>query len=61
MRIAKEEMFGPVVTVTSFESEDEAVSITNESAYGLTACIFTRDMERSNRVSRRVDVGMVCE
>ena len=61
MRIAKEEMFGPVVTVTSFESEDEAVSITNESTYGLTACIFTRDMERSNRVSRKVDVGMVCE
>jgi acyl-CoA reductase-like NAD-dependent aldehyde dehydrogenase len=59
MRIAKEEIFGPVVTVTSFENEDEAVSITNESAYGLTACIFTRDMERSNRVSRKVDVGMV--
>jgi acyl-CoA reductase-like NAD-dependent aldehyde dehydrogenase len=59
MRIAKEEIFGPVVTVTPFDTEDEAISITNESAYGLTACIFTRDMERSNRVSRKVDVGMV--
>ena len=58
MRIAREEMFGPVVTVASFESEDEAILITNESAYGLTAILFTRDMERSNRVARRVDVGM---
>ena len=58
MRIAQEEMFGPVVTVMAFETEDEAVSTTNESAYGLTAVIFTRDMERSNRVARKVDVGM---
>jgi acyl-CoA reductase-like NAD-dependent aldehyde dehydrogenase len=58
MRIAQEEMFGPVVTVTTFETEDEAISITNQSAYGLTACVYTRDMERSNRVSRKLDVGM---
>lgn len=58
MRIAQEEMFGPIVTVTSFETEDEAVAIANESAYGLTASIWTRDIGRSNRVARKVDVGM---
>lgn len=59
MRIAKEEMFGPVQTVTPFQDEDEAVSILNESEYGLTAAIFTKDMERALRVSRKIDVGMV--
>jgi acyl-CoA reductase-like NAD-dependent aldehyde dehydrogenase len=59
MEIATEEVFGPVVTVTPFESEEEAVSIANSSAYGLTAIIYTKDMERGLRVSRRIDAGMV--
>jgi acyl-CoA reductase-like NAD-dependent aldehyde dehydrogenase len=59
MRIATEEMFGPIVTVTRFHDEDEAVSIVNESEYGLTSAIYTADSSRSFRVARRIDVGMV--
>lgn len=59
MTIAQEEMFGPLVTVTMFNSEEEAVSIVNESRYGLTCCVFSRDSERCLRISRNVDVGMV--
>ncbi|KAK3175529.1 hypothetical protein K4F52_010194 [Lecanicillium sp. MT-2017a] len=59
MRIAQEEIFGPVATVCSFNSEEEAVSIANESKYGLVAAIWSKDMERALRVSRQVDTGMV--
>jgi acyl-CoA reductase-like NAD-dependent aldehyde dehydrogenase len=59
MRIAKEEIFGPVVTVTKFESEEEAILIANDTPYGLTAGIYTRDSERSLRVARNVDAGMI--
>ena len=59
MRIAVEEVFGPVVTVTKFETEDEAVSIANESEYGLMCGIYSRDSERAFRVARRIDTGMV--
>jgi acyl-CoA reductase-like NAD-dependent aldehyde dehydrogenase len=59
MRIVREEIFGPVVTVTRFTDEDEAVSIVNESDYGLTTAIYTGDTTRGFRVARRIDVGMV--
>lgn len=59
MRIVTEEIFGPVVTVTRFSDEDEAVAIVNESEYGLTSAIYTADMTRGFRVARRIDVGMV--
>lgn len=59
MRIAQEEMFGPIATVTAFDTEDEAVSIANESEYGLICGIYSRDAERALRVARRIDVGMV--
>jgi acyl-CoA reductase-like NAD-dependent aldehyde dehydrogenase len=59
MRIAREEMFGPVVTVTRFSDEDEAVAITNESEYGLTSVVYTADSARAFRVARRIDAGMV--
>jgi acyl-CoA reductase-like NAD-dependent aldehyde dehydrogenase len=59
MRIAREEIFGPVVTVTRFRDEDEAVSIVNESEYGLTTAIYSADTTRAFRVARRIDVGMV--
>ena len=59
MRIATEEMFGPVVTVIAFDSDEEAINIANASEYGLTAGIYTRDSERAFRVARRIDVGMV--
>ena len=59
MIIAQDEMFGPVVTVTAFDTEEEAISITNESKYGLTNIIFSRDNERCLRTARKIDVGMV--
>ena len=59
MRIVNEEIFGPVVTVTRFSDEDEAVAIVNESEYGLTSAIYTVDTTRGFRVARRIDVGMV--
>jgi len=59
MRIAKEEIFGPVVVAIEFETEAEALSIVNESEYGLIAGVFTKDTERGLRVARRIDVGVV--
>jgi acyl-CoA reductase-like NAD-dependent aldehyde dehydrogenase len=59
MRVATEEIFGPVVTVTRFIDEDEAVEIVNESEYGLTSAVYTADSTRSFRVARRIDAGMV--
>jgi len=59
MRITGEEIFGPVVTVTRFNDEDEAVAIVNESEYGLTAAIYTAGTTRGFRVARRIDAGMV--
>jgi len=58
-RVAQEEIFGPVVTVTTFETEEEAIAIANSSEYGLFAGIYTRDSERALRVARRIDVGVV--
>ena len=59
MRIAKEEIFGPVVCVIAFDDEEDAVRIANDTEFGLIAGIYTRDAERAIRVSRRVDAGMV--
>lgn len=59
MRIAQEEMFGPVVTATPFSSEDEAVSIVNQARYGLLCGVYSRDLELALRVSRSIQTGMV--
>jgi len=59
MRISTEEIFGPVVTLTRFSDEDEAVAIANESEYGLTLAIHTADWARGFRMARRIEVGMV--
>uniref|UniRef100_A0A0B7K8P6 aldehyde dehydrogenase (NAD(+)) n=1 Tax=Bionectria ochroleuca TaxID=29856 RepID=A0A0B7K8P6_BIOOC len=59
MTIAREEMFGPVSVVIKFSTEDEAVSISNDSVYGLTAVLFSKDHERCLRVARKLDVGMI--
>jgi len=55
----QEEIFGPVVTVTTFDTEEEAVEIANATEYGLFAGLYTRDSERALRVARRIDVGVV--
>ncbi|MEU0510863.1 aldehyde dehydrogenase family protein [Amycolatopsis sp. NPDC006125] len=59
MRIATEEIFGPVVTLIPFQDEAEAVSIANGTDFGLVAGVFTRDSERALRVSRALRAGMV--
>ena len=58
MRIFREEIFGPVVCVTPFEDEAEAVALANGTAYGLAAYIWTRDLARAHRVAHAVESGM---
>lgn len=59
LRIAQEEIFGPVLAVIRFSSEQEAIDIANDSDYGLTAGIFTTDLERAHRFARDVVAGQV--
>lgn len=59
MRIAREEIFGPVAALIPFSGEDEAVAIANDSPYGLTAGLWTGDAGRAHRVSARLQAGMV--
>ncbi|GAB3162206.1 aldehyde dehydrogenase [Microbispora hainanensis] len=57
MRIAQEEIFGPLVAVMKFSSEDEAVAMANGVGYGLTGAVWTSDLSRAMRISQRIDVG----
>ena len=59
MRIAREEIFGPVLTVLPFENEAEAIKIANDTPYGLTAYIWTGDSGRALRMAHAVEAGMV--
>ena len=59
MEIAKTEIFGPVLSVMPFESEEEAISIANDTPYGLTNYIQTQDPEKVKRVARKLRSGMV--
>jgi len=58
MRIFQEEIFGPVVCVTPFDSEEEAISLANGTRYGLAAYIWTSDLARAHRVASSVEAGM---
>ena len=59
MRIAQEEIFGPVLVVIPFEDEDDAVRIANDSEYGLSGGVFSGDAERAMRVAERIRTGSV--
>jgi (Z)-2-((N-methylformamido)methylene)-5-hydroxybutyrolactone dehydrogenase len=59
MELFREEVFGPVLAVTPFETEKEAVDLANAVDYGLAAGIWTRDLARAHRVARRVEAGTV--
>ena len=59
MRITREEVFGPVVTVTPFETADEAVRQANRSRYGLAASVWTGDLARGHAIAERLESGIV--
>jgi (Z)-2-((N-methylformamido)methylene)-5-hydroxybutyrolactone dehydrogenase len=59
MRIAREEVFGPILSVIPFEDEDEALAIANDSPYGLAAGLWTSDIGRAIRMSERIQAGTV--
>ena len=59
MTIAKEEIFGPVVSIIPFSTEEEAIKISNDTAYGLTNYIQTNDTNKAHRVARQLRSGMV--
>lgn len=59
MRIFQEEIFGPVVSVTTFETEEEALSIANDTLYGLGAGVWSRDVNRLYRMGRGIQAGRV--
>jgi betaine-aldehyde dehydrogenase len=58
-RLWREEVFGPVVAVVPFKDEEEAVRLANDSSYGLSASVWTRDLARGLRVARRIQSGVV--
>jgi succinate-semialdehyde dehydrogenase/glutarate-semialdehyde dehydrogenase len=58
-RVLTEEIFGPVVPIATFDSEDEAVALANNSEYGLISYVFTKDLSRALRMSERIETGML--
>lgn len=58
-RVAQEEIFGPVISLLPWDTEDEAIAIANGVAYGLTASVWTRDMRTAHRLAHLLDVGYV--
>jgi succinate-semialdehyde dehydrogenase/glutarate-semialdehyde dehydrogenase len=58
-RMLREEVFGPVAPIATFEDEDEAIRAANRTEYGLVAYVFTRDLDRALRVIERLETGMV--
>jgi acyl-CoA reductase-like NAD-dependent aldehyde dehydrogenase len=59
MRIAREEIFGPVLSVIPFRDEADAVAIANDTAYGLAGGVWTRDLSRAHRVAKAIQAGTV--
>jgi aldehyde dehydrogenase (NAD+) len=59
MTIAREEIFGPVLSIIPFETEEEAIEIANDTPYGLTNYVQTQDANRANRMARKLRAGMI--
>ncbi|MBO1905418.1 aldehyde dehydrogenase family protein [Microvirga sp. 3-52] len=59
MTIAREEIFGPVVSIIPYDSEEEAISIANDTVYGLSSYVTSADPERARKIARRIRAGMV--
>ncbi|KTC81148.1 glycine betaine aldehyde dehydrogenase [Legionella cherrii] len=59
MRIAREEIFGPVLAVIPFDTEEEAIQIANDTEYGLAAAVWTKDLTRAHRVTSQIRAGIL--
>jgi aldehyde dehydrogenase (NAD+) len=59
MRLAREEIFGPVLSVIPFSDEEEALRIANDTPYGLAGGVWTNDLHRAHRVARKIEAGTV--
>jgi aldehyde dehydrogenase (NAD+) len=59
MSVATEETFGPVIAVSKFRTEEEAIAMANDSPYGLSASVWSADLERADRVAREIETGNV--
>jgi aldehyde dehydrogenase (NAD+) len=59
MTIFQEEIFGPVLAVTKFKTEAEAIQLANDSKYGLAAGLYSKDIDRALRVAGQLDAGQV--
>jgi succinate-semialdehyde dehydrogenase/glutarate-semialdehyde dehydrogenase len=60
MRAMREETFGPTLPIATFRTEEEAIRLANDSEFGLTASVWTRDRKRGERVARQIEAGSVC-
>lgn len=60
MRIAQEEIFGPVLSIIPYQNEEEAITIANDTIYGLAAYISSSDKERAYKVAAKIDAGRIC-
>ena len=58
-RIFQEEIFGPVVAITPFDTDEEALALANDAKYGLAAYVWTNDLKRAHNFSQAVEAGMV--
>jgi acyl-CoA reductase-like NAD-dependent aldehyde dehydrogenase len=59
MKLMRDETFGPLLPIMTFQTDEEAVRLANDSIYGLTASVFTRDLDRGKRIAEQLDAGTV--
>ncbi len=60
MRAMREETFGPTLPIATFRTEEEAIKLANDSEFGLTASVWTKDLTKGKRVAERIEAGTVC-
>jgi aldehyde dehydrogenase (NAD+) len=57
MKIVREEIFGPVVVLSAFETEDEVIESANDSIYGLASAVFTENISKAHRIASKLKAG----